>query len=302
VPGGAGNELPVTVVIPTIGRPALLRACLESLRRCTPRPSEVVVVDQGAADATRDICGAFGDLGTRHVPCRGDSIGAGMNHGLHEACHGVVCITNDDITVAPDWIEVAHAKVQAAPFALHTGRVLPVGQVDSVPAWIDDDQPRVHTSRAAVGALYAGNMACERDSLLRFGGFDPWIRPAAEDNDLCYRWLSAGRAVHYHPAMVCWHHDWRSPTALRAHFVGYARGDGLFWTKHLLQGDGFVVRFLVAEVWSASRVTLRGLKRERTYPHYGLGVLLRGLPLGVVEGLRRYAPWIRRAATRLTAC
>jgi glycosyltransferase involved in cell wall biosynthesis len=37
--------LPVTVVVPTIGCPELLEACLASLAACEPRADEVLVAD-----------------------------------------------------------------------------------------------------------------------------------------------------------------------------------------------------------------------------------------------------------------
>jgi GT2 family glycosyltransferase len=296
------DPLPVTVVIPTIGRPALLRACLESVQRCSPRPAEVVVVDQSTDEVTAAVCRDFADIGTRRVACGGTSIGAAMNHGLREARHRAVLITNDDITVAVDWVASAADKLHAAPDALHSGRVLPVGDGRSVPTWIADEDRRVHASRRAMGVLYPCNMACDREAVLGIGGFDPRIRPAAEDNDLCYRWLCAGRAVHYDPDMLAWHHGWRSPEALRAQYISYARGDGLFWTKHLLHGDPFVLRFLAKDLILALRTSLRALWRRPTYPVYGLGVLLRGLPLGVVDGLRLYRPWTRSIDHGPTSC
>jgi GT2 family glycosyltransferase len=40
------ETVPVTVVIPTIGRLEPLRRCLESLARSVPPPDEILVVDQ----------------------------------------------------------------------------------------------------------------------------------------------------------------------------------------------------------------------------------------------------------------
>ena len=41
-----GSRLPVSLVIPTIGRTDLLRACLRSVAAGTALPAEVVLVDR----------------------------------------------------------------------------------------------------------------------------------------------------------------------------------------------------------------------------------------------------------------
>ena len=62
----APGSRPVTVVIPTIGRGKLLRACLTSLAACRPAPDEVLVVDQShdpeVAALVREFSGASARL------------------------------------------------------------------------------------------------------------------------------------------------------------------------------------------------------------------------------------------------
>jgi glycosyltransferase involved in cell wall biosynthesis len=50
-----------SVVVRTIGRPQLLRACLESIAACDPRPAEIVVVDQDPTGETRLVAEAFAE-------------------------------------------------------------------------------------------------------------------------------------------------------------------------------------------------------------------------------------------------
>ena len=47
--------------------------------------------------------------------------------------------------------------------------------------------------------LYTQSMALHRSQLLKFGGFDERIQPSAEDNDLSYCWLRAGRLSDSNP-------------------------------------------------------------------------------------------------------
>ena len=268
--------LPVTVIVPTIGRPDQLQRCLESIAGCSPPPAEVVVVDQS------DEGSATGSPGARVVRCHARGIPSAMNHGLREARHEVVLVTHDDATVAPDWVQRAHAHVTAFPLALHTGRVLPVGDPHSVPSTITDETPRRYTSPRAGAVLYPNNMAGARDRFLAHG-FDPFLVPAAEDNDLCFRWLKSGE-VHYQPDMVVWHHDWRAPGSLEELYRGYAYGHGLFLAKHLLRRDRDAFVLALGVLRRALRDAVRNLDddpAEQVWWRAARHSLMRGFAAGV---------------------
>jgi GT2 family glycosyltransferase len=278
---------PVSVVIPTIGRPALLRECLASIAACDPRPDEILVVDQsGDTDGLASVAegGPSGQL--RVVRCTGRGIARAMNLGLRSTRHGVVLVTHDDCTVAPDWVEMAWQQMTATTGTIVTGRVLPAGDPAMTPSTRTDREAREYTGEPTYGLLYPANMALDRLAVEAVGGFDErdGFEMAAEDNDLCYRWLKAGRCIRYEPAMVVWHHDWRMPEQLARTFVQYARGQGAFYAKHLYEGDrrmvGYVTGDLKAGLW-ATVVGIVHLRPRWTDERRGI---LRGLPGGLVTG------------------
>jgi GT2 family glycosyltransferase len=122
------------------------------------------------------------------------------------------------------------------------------------------------------------------------GGFDERFGPAeaAEDNEFCYRWLRAGGELVFEPALVVWHHDWRSPEQLEELYVRYARGQGFLYAKHLRAGDLHMLRWIARDLYWAGRGALSGLlkRRERwTDPRRGIR---RGLPGGFLAGWRTY--------------
>jgi glycosyltransferase involved in cell wall biosynthesis len=55
---------PVTVVLPTIGRPQLIEACLQSLESCVPMGDEILVVDSSDDHAVADVVTAHEWAGT----------------------------------------------------------------------------------------------------------------------------------------------------------------------------------------------------------------------------------------------
>lgn len=276
------------MIIPTIGRPALLAGVLASLAACRPPADEVLVVDQSDGSETEEIVRRrMPDAGT-WIPCDGRGIGLALNTGLRAASNEVVLITNDDCTVADDWVGVALARFAGNPRLIVTGRVLAAGDAAMVPSTKQDAQPHDYTGSLQDGALFGANMAVSRDALLSFGGFDERIVPSAEDNDLGYRWLRSGRSLRYEPAMRIWHHDWRTPRELRSHYRRYGVGQGMFYAKHLAERDRTMLRFLLRDLRGSGREAARALARGRRPPDWCEGTLL-GTPVGLGRGLRQFA-------------
>jgi len=273
----------VSVVLPTIGRPELIRNCLDSLACCDPRADEILVVDSSSDGAVASVVAGFASAGVRRIYCGAKGLGSAFNLGLSEAMHEAALLTNDDCTVESSWVGAGLRHLSQNPGVIVTGRVRPRGDAEAVPSTIDDLEAREYSGRAAF-VLYTQCMALRRSVVLEFGGFDSRIRPSAEDNDLSYRWLRAGRRIQYQPDFVVWHHDWRSPEQLSRLYVDYGVGQGMVYGKHLRRGDLRMIRFVAGALWAAGRaVAARVIRGRRTYPDPRLG-FVRGLPVGLARG------------------
>jgi GT2 family glycosyltransferase len=275
----------VTVVLPTIGRPELIKNCLESLARCVPRADEILVVDSSDDDAVENVVAGFAAAGARRIRSTTPGLGSAFNLGLREAKHEIVLLTNDDCTVERSWVDCGLHHALEDGDAIVSGRVRPHGDPDVVPSTIDNPARREYFGRADF-VLYTQCMAFRRADVLEFGGFDGRIRPSAEDNDLSYRWLRAGRRIRYEPDFVVWHHDWRTREQLERLYVNYGIGQGMVYGKHLRRGDLSIALYLLRDLFAisrgmAARVALG--QRNRADPRLGL---LRGLPIGLARGWR----------------
>lgn len=286
----APDVVPVTVVVPTIGRAEQLRRCLESLTATDPPPSEILVVDQSHDAEIAALVARAGGGRARLVASRGLGVARARNDGLRAAAGELVLVTDDDCTVRPDWVGVAWRLARAHPDAILTGRVLPVGDPRSVPSTKVDPVPVDLSSERRGGWLFGNNMALPRDAVLELGGFDERFGPeeAAEDNDFCYRWLKAGRGLRYEPALVVEHHDWRSPDDLARLYVRYARGEGFFYAKHLRRGDLRMLRFVARDLaWGVRALASGVVKGREPWTDSRLGVF-KGMPGGLAAGWRVY--------------
>jgi GT2 family glycosyltransferase len=285
------ESLPVSIVIPTIGRLERLRACLESISRCSERAGEVLVIDQSEGDKVPALVRDFAPIGARAVRCEGRGVSVGMNQGLREAEHDVVLVTHDDCTVDVSWVGAAARLMASDPEMIVTGRVLPGGDDPlGVASTKDGTTPEDFTGQVHSGALYPNNMALNRSVVLAFGGFDERFSTAAEDNDLSYRWLRSGRRLRYEPELVVWHHDWRSHEELERLYVEYWRWQGAFYAKHLRRGDLTMLRFIARDLYFGARaVAARVLRGRPRWSDWRRG-LLRGLPVGLAQGWRLFRP------------
>lgn len=282
------ERLSVSVVIPTIGRLETLGPCLESLAACAPPAGEIVVVDQSHDPAVAALAAEFAPAGARIVTCPGRGPAAARNTGLREARYEIVALTDDDCTVSPDWVATAWRLLRSDPERIVTGRVLPVGDPRAVPSTIEETVPRDFTGAPRTGALFSNNMVVQRSDVLAQGGFDERFGPdiGAEDNDLCYRWLKAGGRLHYDPALVVRHHDWRSPAELEQVYLTYMRGEGFLYAKHLRQGDLRMLRYIGRDLYWWMRSLASGLVRGRPRWTDYRRATPRGLASGLIRGWR----------------
>jgi GT2 family glycosyltransferase len=277
----------VSVLVPTIGRTELLEKCLRSLEACRPRAREIVIVDQSRADEIPTLVRSFESIGARSVAMAERGVARARNRGFAEVRHEVVAITDDDCIVDESWVGLAHDLATRDPGAILTGRVLPGEGPGYVPSTRIDEEPVDFTGEPHAGALFTNNAVLPRSEAVAFGGFDErFPAPAAEDNDFGYRWLAEGRAMRFDPRLVVWHCDWRTPDQLRKLYWNYGRWQGVFYAKHLLQGDGRVLRFVRADVGHLIRTLWLRARRRPAPPVMSALLPVLGLPVVLWQGRR----------------
>ena len=65
-----------------MGRPELIRNCLESLARCDPQADEIIVVDSSDDEAVEKVVAAFSEARARTIHCGKLGLGNAFNLGL----------------------------------------------------------------------------------------------------------------------------------------------------------------------------------------------------------------------------
>ena len=286
---------PVSVVVPTRNRPALLDACLASLTAALEDGDELIVADSASTDP--DVAAVAARYGARLVRCDRPGASVARNAGWRAASHELVAFVDDDVRVPAGWPARMAAAFAADPdLAFLTGRVeLPEDQrgVARPVAITDDDRPVLIDTAAGGTVGQSANMAARRSALERVSGFDEQLGPGgprgavAEDVDLYDRLLAAGCRGRYEPAVEAWHVQWRDRSALLRVDWHYGLGAG-FRVAKLLRIDrrraGPVARQAFWG-WGLGAVLAALRQRYASGVAYGL-VRLAGMVVGLGRGLR----------------
>lgn len=108
----------VSLVIPHWNNRRLLERCLASLgdvRAPAGCVVEVIVVDNGSTD---DSAEAAERAGARVIRLeRNEGVGSALNKGIEASRADYVALLNNDVELAPDWLERLTAALEAAPEA-----------------------------------------------------------------------------------------------------------------------------------------------------------------------------------------
>lgn len=227
---------PVSAIIATVGRPELLRLCLESLAKQTVRVAEVVVVhcgsDSGTVAVTSDIHWREAGFDVRYFHHAERNCARQRNFAIEQAKHDYLLLIDDDVEVDPHWVEELFKPIWADPavgatmgrlinqpmasptFFWRLYRRLLHGEVEGftpgklIGAALPNGFPTTTEQPIPSEWIGGGASALRREAFESVGGFASFFTGSSpgEDLDLGYR-LSRKWRVFYVPAAKCVHHQ-----------------------------------------------------------------------------------------------
>jgi glycosyltransferase involved in cell wall biosynthesis len=178
----------VSAVIPTYNYGRFVAEAVESALAQTYSPLEVIVVDDGSTDDTRERLAAFGDR-IRYVYQPNQGLSAARNTGVREARGEWIAFLDSDDVWHPRRVELqmAHAACQpdagliAADSFSDSSRRWPAFDPHNIPATPVSMKEILIRSRFGPGGVLA-----RRECFDLVGGFDTTLR-SAEDRDMWLR-------------------------------------------------------------------------------------------------------------------
>jgi glycosyltransferase involved in cell wall biosynthesis len=264
----------VSVIVCSYNGGKTLKDCLESLDGVTYPDFEIVLVDDGSKDDSRQIVhdwlerrrersavimkdeaaaaavhgqhhearveiytGAVGLPGFIWIVQPNMGLSYARNAGAHAARGEIFAYTDSDCMADPDWLYYMVGT-------LLSGEYVGVGGPNISP-------PAVNWIQAAVSAAPGGpshvlltdvvaehipgcNMAFHRAAFESVGGFDTEYRKAGDDVDFCWRLQTNGGVIAFSPAAIVWHYRRFTLTAFRKQQEGYGEAESMLRFKHLI--------------------------------------------------------------------
>jgi N-acetylglucosaminyl-diphospho-decaprenol L-rhamnosyltransferase len=226
----------ISAIIATVGRPELLRLCLESLAKQTVRIAEVVVVHCGDDAETMALTSdprwreAGIDVRYFHYPER--NCAQQRNFAIKRANYDSLLLIDDDVEVDPHWAEELFRPIWTDPkvgatmgrlvnqslatptLSWRLYRILLHGRVKGfepgrlIGAALPNGFPSTAHRPIACEWIGGGASALRREAFESVGGFASFFSGSSpgEDLDLGYR-LSRKWKVYYVPSAKCIHHQ-----------------------------------------------------------------------------------------------
>ena len=196
----------ISIIVPAHNEGKTIGACLDGLlAQTTGRDAEIIVVDDGSTDATREIAQS---RNVRVLTQANRGAAAARNLGAQNARGDIVLFIDGDCTPHADWVEA-----MTTPFAdsaiVGVGGMKQTHQQGLMPRFIQMefdyryDQVRAHQQ---FDLIDSGTAAYRREVFLQHGGFDTYLADA-EDVDLSWRLSEHGHRMAFAPsaAVYCVH-------------------------------------------------------------------------------------------------
>ncbi len=215
--GRKNAKLDFSVVLPTYNRVDVLADCLGALNRqsLSPHRFEVIVVDDGSADGTGELCAEHKPRHEFHyLQQKNGGAGAARRLGVECARRKYLLLVNDD-TIASRELLAQHLELQRA----HANEKIAIlGNFKYAEAakkraltWFLRSQPLLFPQLGRKPGVYTNhsffitcNISVRRDLVLDAGNFEPNFR-VGEDTKLGARLMRNGLKVIYSPEIAATH-------------------------------------------------------------------------------------------------
>ncbi|RPD45528.1 glycosyltransferase family 2 protein [Paracnuella aquatica] len=210
----------LSVVIPTYNRGGKILTTLKSLANQTFQDFEVVVINDGSTDNTKEVLDAIDTssypykITMQHQENMGRA--GSRNSGFNRVASELIVSVDDDMRLDPYCIEAHYLHHQQHPGTILVG----VQQEDPKLArneiqkfiahqrvgWLKDLERTENPMRPDQIYITAANFSISKATFNKIGGFDPRLK-AVVDYDLAMRASEMGIPIFYSKNAIGWHED-----------------------------------------------------------------------------------------------
>lgn len=195
----------VSIILPTYNDGDCIERCLNSLIDMRYDKKEIIVVDDGSIDQTKDVLQKYkknGHITAIHTSHKGRS--HARNTGMEMSSGEILFFAEADGVYHPDYITktIEHFKNPSVGGVLASGRVL---NPCSIVQKCINVEFEIREFKMKEGSLSPISAWVFRTWLFKqLGGYDENLE-VAEDQDIAIRVREMGYQIAYHPEVLWWH-------------------------------------------------------------------------------------------------
>lgn len=195
------SALPITVIIPARNRAHLIGITIASAQAQQPAPDEIIVIDDGSTDGTKEVAHSMGVRVICHDVAEGP--GSARNTGIAGARNDwIAFLDSDDVWFSGHLDALWQTKEKAARNGKYIAFVANAGLIFSgnkTPVFFGYPGPHVRRYLRPEDAFLGGNsfttsgVMVNRTAIVEAGGFG--MRDLCEDLDTWIRLLGVGEGI-----------------------------------------------------------------------------------------------------------
>lgn len=183
----------VSIIIPTFNHGAYIYEAITSVQNQTLQDFEIVVVDDGSTDETREIVSSFQDERIHYLYQENRGLPAARNTGIKYASSPLIALLDADDLFGPDKLTVATAFMRSKPETglFYNGHIKMNGSGE--PFLIHRVPTQLTLADLVLGYPFSpSDVVIRREWIERIGYYDESRIPNSEDLDLHLRLYQAG--------------------------------------------------------------------------------------------------------------
>lgn len=196
----------ITLAIPCYNAEAFIGTVLRSVEEQTLTPAEILVIDDGSCDGSREIVRQH--PGVRLISHdQNYGIAAARNTAWKNAIGDIIVYIDADTKAHQNLLEELVKSYSYSDIAGVGGRGLEICQISLYDRWRKEVLFQGWGERfiSDVPFLFGVCASFRRQFLKEFGGFDPFFRISGEDMDFSFRARKAGFHLAYNPNALVFH-------------------------------------------------------------------------------------------------
>ncbi|HEY3860483.1 MAG TPA: glycosyltransferase [Verrucomicrobiae bacterium] len=223
----------VSVVVACYNGGRTLQPCLDSLVRLDYPAYEIIVVDDGSTDITRQVASLYKNI--RSIQQTHQGLSVARNTGLFAGDGEVVAFTDADCRADEDWLYYLVSDLLKGSFVGMGGHnfLPPDDSAVAAAVMVSPGGPaHVMLTDRQAEHIPGCNMAFYKWALAEIAGFDPIFHRAGDDVDICWRLQERGYRIGFSPPAFVWHYRRSTLAAYLRQQSGYGEAEAMLVRRH----------------------------------------------------------------------